>query len=73
MALRAPVPLSNCERAATADTLWRRARLLRTSPEFWMGLPATHDLTKPQLNAVARSYATVRRAPHEQRACPSTT
>jgi antitoxin HigA-1 len=34
------------ERAVTADTVLRLARFFRTSPEFWMGLRATHDLTK---------------------------
>src|ERR1700684_168632 len=34
------------ERAVTADTALRLARFFGTSPEFWMNLQATHDLTK---------------------------
>lgn len=37
------------ERSVTADTALRLARFFRTSPEFWMGLQATHDLTKARL------------------------
>jgi addiction module HigA family antidote len=31
-------------RGVTADTALRLAKLLGTSPEFWMNLQATHDL-----------------------------
>jgi addiction module HigA family antidote len=34
------------ERAVTADTALRLARFFGTSPEFWLSLQATHDLTK---------------------------
>jgi antitoxin HigA-1 len=34
------------ERSVTADTALRLARFFRTSPEFWIGLQAMHDLTK---------------------------
>jgi addiction module HigA family antidote len=37
------------ERSVTADTALRLARYFRTSPEFWMNLQATHDLTKARL------------------------
>jgi addiction module HigA family antidote len=37
------------ERSVTADTALRLARFFRTSPEFWMNLQATHDLTKARL------------------------
>jgi antitoxin HigA-1 len=37
------------ERSVTADTALRLARFFRTSPEFWMNLQATHDLTKVRL------------------------
>jgi antitoxin HigA-1 len=50
MALRVPATrvgaIIKGERAVTADTALRLARFFRTSPEFWMGLQATHDLTK---------------------------
>jgi addiction module HigA family antidote len=34
------------ERSVTADTALRLARFFGTSPEFWVSLQATHDLTK---------------------------
>lgn len=34
------------ERSVTADTALRLARFFGTSPEFWVNLQATHDLTK---------------------------
>lgn len=34
----------NAKRAITPDTALRLARYFRTSPEFWMGMQATHDL-----------------------------
>lgn len=50
MALRVPATrigaIIKGERSVTADTALRLARFLRTSPEFWMGLQAMHDLTK---------------------------
>ena len=50
MALRVPATrigaIIKGERSVTADTALRLARFFRTSPEFWMGLQAMHDLTK---------------------------
>ena len=50
MALRVPATrigaIIKGERSVTADTAFRLARFFRTSPEFWMGLQATHDLTR---------------------------
>jgi antitoxin HigA-1 len=37
------------ERAVTADTALRLARFFGTSPEFWVNMQATHDLTKARL------------------------
>ena len=34
------------ERAVTADTAMRLARYFGTTPEFWVNLQATYDLTK---------------------------
>jgi addiction module HigA family antidote len=52
MALRVPATrigaIIKGERSVTADTALRLARFFRTSPEFWMGLQAMHDLTKAQ-------------------------
>ena len=45
------------ERAVTADTALRLARFFGTSPEFWISLQATHDLTK----ARAERGATIER------------
>jgi antitoxin HigA-1 len=50
MALRVPATrigaIIKGERSVTADSALRLARFFRTSPEFWMGLQAMHDLTK---------------------------
>jgi antitoxin HigA-1 len=50
MALRVPATRIGAvikgERSVTADTALRLARFFQTSPEFWMGLQAMHDLTK---------------------------
>ncbi len=50
MALRVPATRIGAvikgECSVTADTALRLARFLGTSPEFWMGLQAMHDLTK---------------------------
>src|SRR6266436_4158239 len=50
MALRVPATRSGAivkrERAVTADTALRLARFFGTSPEFWVSMQATHDLTK---------------------------
>lgn len=49
-ARRMKIPLNrlneiiNGKRGITADTALRLARLLKTSPEFWMGLQADWDL-----------------------------
>ena len=53
MALRVPATrigaIVKGERAVTADTALRLARFFGTSPEFWVNLQATHDLTKARL------------------------
>jgi addiction module HigA family antidote len=61
MALRVPATRMSAivkgERAVTADTALRLARFFGTSPEFWVNLQATHDLTKAKLQsgmAIAR-------------------
>ena len=41
------------ERSVTADTALRLARFFGTSPEFWVNLQATHDLTKARLDGGA--------------------
>jgi antitoxin HigA-1 len=50
MALRVPATrigaIVKGERAVTADTALRLARFFGTSPELWISLQATHDLTK---------------------------
>jgi addiction module HigA family antidote len=50
MALRVPATRIDAiikgERSVSADTALRLARFFQTSPEFWMGLQAMHDLTK---------------------------
>jgi addiction module HigA family antidote len=38
--------LARCETAVTADTALRMARYFGTSPEFWMNLQTTFDLTR---------------------------
>ena len=39
------------ERSVTADTALRLARFFGTSAEFWIGLQATHDLTKARMES----------------------
>jgi addiction module HigA family antidote len=50
MALRVPATrigaIVKGKRSVTADTALRLARFFGTSPEFWISLQATHDLTK---------------------------
>ncbi len=50
MALRVPATrigaIVKGERSVTGDTALRLARFFGTSPEFWMSMQATHDLTK---------------------------
>ena len=50
LALRVPATrigaVGKGERAVTADTALRLARFFGTTPEFWVNLQATHDLTK---------------------------
>ena len=61
MALRVPATrigaIVKGERSVTADTALRLARFFGTSPEFWISLQATHDLTK----ARRESGATIER------------
>lgn len=51
LALALPVPATrigaivNGRRAVTADTVLRLARYFGTTPEFWMTLQASHDLS----------------------------
>ena len=41
-------------RGITADTAWRFAQALGTSPEFWVNLQAAHDLASTQpIRAIA--------------------
>ena len=53
MALRVPATrigaIVKGERSVTADTALRLARFFGTSPEFWVSMQATHDLTKARL------------------------
>jgi addiction module HigA family antidote len=55
MSLRVPATrigaIVKGERSVTADTALRLARFFGTSPEFWMNLQATHDLTKARLES----------------------
>ena len=36
----------NGDRSVSADTAWRLARFWNTSPDYWMNLQKTHDLSK---------------------------
>ena len=55
------------ERSVTADTALRLARFFGTSPEFWVNLQATHDLTKARLQGGAAIERDVRpRAAYQQ-------
>src|SRR5436309_10992938 len=53
LALRVPATrigaIVKGERSVTADTALRLARFFGTSPEFWIGLQAMHDLTKARM------------------------
>ena len=55
MALRVPATrigaIVKGGRSVTADTALRLARFFGTSPEFWMNLQATYDLTKAKLES----------------------
>ena len=55
MALRVPATrigaIVKGERSVTADTALRLSRFFGNSPEFWMGLQATHDLTKARMES----------------------
>lgn len=48
------------ERSVSADTALRLSRYFGTSPEFWIGLQATHELTKAQAEAGAAIKRDVR-------------
>ena len=48
------------ERSVSADTALRLSRYFGTSSEFWIGLQATHDLTKTRLEAGAAIRRDVR-------------
>jgi len=64
MALRVPATrigaIIKGERSVTADTALRLARFFGTSPEFWISLQATHDLTKARLERGAAIERDVR-------------
>jgi addiction module HigA family antidote len=64
MALRVPATrigaIVKGERAVTADTALRLARFFGTSPEFWISLQATHDLTKARVERGAAIERDVR-------------
>jgi addiction module HigA family antidote len=64
MALRVPATrigaIAKGERSVTADTALRLARFFGTSPEFWMSMQATHDLTKARLERGATIERDVR-------------
>ena len=55
MALRVPATRIGAvvkgERSVTADTALRLSRFFGNSAEFWMGLQATHDLTKARMES----------------------
>ena len=48
------------ERSVSADTALRLSRYFGTSSEFWIGLQATHDLTKAQAEGGAAIKRDVR-------------
>jgi addiction module HigA family antidote len=64
LALRVPAnrigAIVKGKRAVSANTALRLARLFGTSPEFWMNLPAIHDLTKARMEAGAAIESDVR-------------
>ncbi len=64
MALRVPATrigaIVKGERSVTADTALRLARFFGTSPEFWVSLQATHDLTKARRTSGAAIERDVR-------------
>jgi addiction module HigA family antidote len=41
-------------RGVTPDTAWRFAQALGTTPEFWLNLQATHDLSRRRPRRVVR-------------------
>ncbi len=55
MALRVPATRIGAvvkgERSVTADTALRLSRFFGNSAEFWIGLQATHDLTKARMES----------------------
>lgn len=55
LALRVPATrigaIVKGERSVTADTALRLSRFFGNSAEFWMGLQATHDLTKARMES----------------------
>jgi addiction module HigA family antidote len=67
MALRVPATrigaIVKGERAVTADTALRLARFFGTSPEFWISMQATHDLTKARRERGAAIERDVRPRP----------
>ncbi|MDJ0945739.1 MAG: HigA family addiction module antitoxin [Kiloniellales bacterium] len=47
-------------RNVTPDTALRLARFFGTTPEFWMNLQASHDLSKAKIESAADINKTVR-------------
>ena len=64
LALRVPANritgIVNGQRAVSADTALRLARYFGTTPEFWMGIQAGHDLSLAQAENGKQIAAQVR-------------
>jgi addiction module HigA family antidote len=64
MSLRVPTTrigaIVKGERSVTADSALRLARFFGTSPEFWISMLATHDLTKARIERGAAIERDVR-------------
>ena len=50
----------NRTRNVTPDTALRLARYFSTTPEFWMNLQASHDLSKAKIESAAEINKTVK-------------
>lgn len=49
--------LINGHRGITAETAWKLAQALRTSPEFWMNLQARYDLAMKRPTQAIKALA----------------